>query len=92
MIFHTRFYYYLKIMFGKGNIQIFGTGTIGERGQIVVPADLREKMKIIPGDKFVFIGSNEAIHMVKAAELTTMLEKLSRHLHENLQKIKKQLK
>lgn len=34
----------------------YGTATVGERGQIVIPADARKKFGINPGDKVLVIG------------------------------------
>ncbi len=31
----------------------FGTSTVGERGQIVIPAEAREEFNIQPGDKLM---------------------------------------
>jgi AbrB family looped-hinge helix DNA binding protein len=34
----------------------FGSATVGERGQIVIPAEARKKFDIQPGDKVLVIG------------------------------------
>lgn len=34
----------------------FGAATVGERGQVVIPAEARKKMNIEPGDKLLAIG------------------------------------
>lgn len=34
----------------------YGTATVGDRGQIVVPADARKKYNINPGDKVLVLG------------------------------------
>ena len=34
----------------------FGTATVGERGQVVIPADARKKFGINPGDKMLVMG------------------------------------
>lgn len=31
----------------------FGTSTVGERGQVVIPAEAREEFGILPGDKLM---------------------------------------
>jgi AbrB family looped-hinge helix DNA binding protein len=33
----------------------FGTATVGERGQIVIPADARKRFDIEPGDKMLIL-------------------------------------
>jgi len=35
----------------------FGTATVGERGQIVIPADARKRFDIAPGDKLLILSS-----------------------------------
>jgi len=34
----------------------YGTATVGERGQVVIPADARKKFGIHPGDKVLVMG------------------------------------
>jgi AbrB family looped-hinge helix DNA binding protein len=33
----------------------FGTSTVGERGQVVIPAEAREEVNIQPGDKLMVL-------------------------------------
>lgn len=35
----------------------FGTATVGERGQIVIPADARKRFNIEPGDKILILSA-----------------------------------
>lgn len=53
--------------------------TVGERGQVVIPADARKKMDINPGDKLLVMGHPfaEGIVFVK---LDSMRETLSRFM------------
>lgn len=37
------------------NIEGFGTTTLGERGQVVIPAEIREKLGLEPGEKFMVL-------------------------------------
>jgi AbrB family looped-hinge helix DNA binding protein len=34
----------------------FGTATVGDRGQVVIPADARKRYNIHPGDKVLVMG------------------------------------
>jgi AbrB family looped-hinge helix DNA binding protein len=34
----------------------YGTATVGERGQIVIPADLRKALNVHPGDKLLVLA------------------------------------
>ena len=42
-------------MFGK--LEFFGSATVGERGQIVLPIDLRKKINLEAGDKLIVMGA-----------------------------------
>lgn len=36
--------------------KFFGTTSMGERGQVVIPAEAREELECKPGEKFVVFG------------------------------------
>jgi AbrB family looped-hinge helix DNA binding protein len=36
--------------------KIFGTTSMGERGQVVIPSEARDELDIKPGEKFVVFG------------------------------------
>jgi AbrB family looped-hinge helix DNA binding protein len=45
---------------------IFGTVKVGERGQIVIPKEARDKFGIEPGDSLLILGDeNKGIAIVK---------------------------
>ncbi len=52
----------------RGHGKILGTTSVGERGQVVIPAEAREELEIKAGDKFVVFGNKRrgAVIMVKA--------------------------
>lgn len=51
---------------GKGKY-IFGMVKVGERGQVVIPKEAREKFDIKPGDSLLVLGDEEkGIALVKA--------------------------
>ena len=61
----------------------YGTATVGTKGQIVIPAEAREELKIKEGDKVIVIGLKDRkmlgvcpVSSVEdlLAELTTKLE------------------
>jgi AbrB family looped-hinge helix DNA binding protein len=37
--------------------KLYGTATVGTKGQIVIPAEAREELGIEPGDRLYVIGS-----------------------------------
>jgi len=67
----------------NGQINFYGTSTIGEKGQIVIPAKAREMLNIKSGDDFIFFGHSHGhgpgvINVIKASEINGMLERMSR--------------
>ena len=48
--------------------RIYGAATVGERGQIALPADARRELSIDPGDKLMVFGNklNGSIVLIKA--------------------------
>lgn len=74
-------------MFKEREIKFFGTGTIGERGQIVVPAKARDLLNIKSGDEFIFFSQGKIIHIVKANELEKILEAISKKFTTKTQEI-----
>ncbi|MDF2536553.1 MAG: AbrB family transcriptional regulator [Bacillales bacterium] len=50
--------------------KMYGTTSIGERGQVVIPSEAREELGIEAGEKFVVFGSKKkgAVILVKAEQ------------------------
>lgn len=58
-----------------------GMTSVGERGQVVIPAEIREKMNLKKGEKLmVFSRGENFVGMIKA-------EEMGKHLKEMLSKI-----
>jgi AbrB family looped-hinge helix DNA binding protein len=71
--------------------KMYGAATVGERGQLAIPADARKDLSINPGDKMVVFGNrlNGAVVLIKAdifenfAEFfMTKLNKLEQHAQD----------
>lgn len=61
----------------KEDQNIFGTVTVGENGQIVIPEDIREKFNINPGDKLLILGDEKkGIAIVKEDTLKKFAVKI----------------
>ncbi len=62
----------------------FGSATVGERGQIVVPADARRKYNIHPGDKVLVVGlpNGRGIIVCKIDELRKVFSSLQSGLEK----------
>jgi AbrB family looped-hinge helix DNA binding protein len=69
-------------------INIYGTGTIGARGQIVIPAKARNELKIKPNEEFIFFGHGPVIHLVKAHQLDNILDHMIQRFSQGMKKIK----
>ena len=74
------------------NIESHGLGTVGEKGQVVIPAKLRNKLDIKPGDELIFFGKGPMVHMIKAQELDQFLSRITQKFTQNISKIKKKIK
>jgi len=50
------------------NLTSFGSATLGQRGQIVIPVEIRKKLKIKKGEKFIvfFAHTSKAIVFIPA--------------------------
>lgn len=52
---------------------IFGTATVGERGQIVIPVKARRLFDINPGDRLIVLGDKDrGIALIKADGILNM--------------------
>lgn len=58
--------------------------TLGEKGQVVVPAEARKAMKLEKGEKFLVFSMDEDILVLSK---TVGLEKFAAHLTEKLKDI-----
>jgi AbrB family looped-hinge helix DNA binding protein len=72
------------MMFGKH--EFFGSTTVGERGQIVLPVELRKEFQIKAGDKLIVLGVSgkgenrtERIMLLKAEVLNELVEGMEKH-------------
>jgi len=56
----------------------YGTVTVGERGQIVIPAEARRDFNIETGEKLLVIGGHDKGHLVicKADSMMEFLESM----------------
>ena len=73
-----------KHLLGKGNgRRVFGTATVGDRGQIVIPKEARELFNIQPGDTLLILGEEETGLIVSRPEV---LSDLATKLFDNMQK------
>lgn len=66
--------------------KLFGTATVGSKGQVVIPADAREELGIMPGDRLYVIGSAERKFVGFIAE--EQFQELVEHFADTVEKLK----
>lgn len=59
---------------------VCGTTTVGERGQIVIPKEAREKLDLTSGDRFLVIEHYGKIVLIPEKEMRTMIKQITKHL------------
>jgi AbrB family looped-hinge helix DNA binding protein len=71
-----------KNMFDPADLKFYGATTIGERGQIVIPAEARKDYDISPSTKLLFFGSHGGLGLMitKAESVAEVLAKASEML------------
>jgi len=90
MYYLTYFSYRRIIVVDMHDKQLYGTATVGTKGQVVIPADARDALDIKPGDRLYVVGSQEKkwVGFIKEEQLRDMLD----HLTNNIEKYKDILK
>ncbi len=71
-------------------MKLFGATTVGQRGQIVLPVDLRKERDIKPGDKLLVMSRQESgvpILLIDADSMAGMLTEAE----ETLERISKEV-
>jgi AbrB family looped-hinge helix DNA binding protein len=72
-------------------MKFYGSTTVGERGQIVLPAKLRDDFKIKKGDKLLVIGNAKQyrIALVNPEAMSQHLEQISQQINKMKSTIQK---
>ncbi len=72
------------------DMEFYGSVTVGERGQIVLPSKLRKEFEIKAGDKILVLGrklyGKWGIFLVKAEILAEIINEFEKKLREALKK------
>ena len=73
------------------DMKFYGSATVGERGQIVLPAKLREDFHIKKGDMLVVVGNAETyrIGLVNPGTMSSFLDEMSKQIDTMKAKIAK---
>ena len=60
--------------------KIYGSATVGGRGQVVIPAQIRKFFKLKAGDKLIVFAKHEMIGLIPAEEFSTFLDQATEAL------------
>lgn len=71
------------------HVQLVGTFTLGPKGQVVIPANVREDMGVKPGDKLVamYLPDKKAIGFVTQEQVQTIID----HMGEKVEDLRNAL-
>jgi len=72
------------------NKKFYGSTIIGEKGQVVIPKEAREDLKLKKGDKLLVFGMGEMITLMKFSNLKKFMGYLEKHLKSIKEIIKKE--
>ena len=62
--------------------KLYGTASVGSKGQVVIPADARQALNIRPGDRLYVVGSDKMqwVGFIKEDQLRHMVEHLTNNI------------
>ena len=76
--------------FVEEGAECFGTAVIGQKGQIVIPAQARRKLGLKTGDQvFVFGKANELLTLIKSENVVEIVTRFNQKLDELNEKAKR---
>jgi AbrB family looped-hinge helix DNA binding protein len=64
--------------------KLYGTATVGTKGQVVIPADAREALNIQTGDRLYVVGSQEKkfVGFIKEEQLRELVAALTDNIEQ----------
>jgi AbrB family looped-hinge helix DNA binding protein len=72
----------VKRIMDPTDLKFYGASTIGERGQIVIPAEARKDFGITPSTKLLFFGSPDGVGLMitKAESVAEVISRAAKML------------
>jgi len=59
----------------------FGITKLGERGQVVIPIEIRRKWKLKNGERFIILGTpHKSLVLVKASRMNKIIDYLKKEV------------
>jgi len=70
--------------------KLYGSATVGTKGQVVIPSEARDELGIQPGDRLYVVGSPEMkwVGFIQEDQLRELIEKIT----DNVENYKNLLK
>lgn len=68
---------------------IMGVATVGERGQIVIPKNIREELDVKKGQKFLAIYNGQGLMLMPVDSFKAIIENVSKDINKFNKVIKK---
>ena len=67
---------------GPHDKKLYGTATVGTKGQVVIPSDAREELGIKTGDRLYVVGSptKKFVGFIKEEQLREMIEQVTENV------------
>jgi len=64
------------------NKKLYGTATVGTKGQVVIPAEARAELGIASGDRLYVVGSPEGgyLGLLKEESLDSLMQHLTQQI------------
>jgi AbrB family looped-hinge helix DNA binding protein len=74
-------------------VTFFGSNTMGEKGQVVIPVEGRQAMGINPGDKLIFLGdpAKNVLIVAKPEIIEERIEEMQSHFQSVREQISEQI-
>src|SRR6266478_5349819 len=61
--------------------RFYGTTTVGTKGQVVIPVEAREELKIKPGDQLVVMGKfGKVLGLMKVDQMQEFVKMIMKHV------------
>jgi AbrB family looped-hinge helix DNA binding protein len=70
--------------------KFYGSTIIGEKGQVVIPKEAREDLKLKKGEKLLVFGMGEMITLMRFSNLKKFMGYLEKHLKSLKEIVKKE--
>ena len=73
--------------------KLYGTTTVGVRGQVVIPAEARKDLNLQPGDQLVVMGKfGKALGLIKTSEMESFVKVIMQNLSGSGLNLNKEVK